>query len=168
MTPQRHQLLFVCTGNLCRSPMAEYLLRHHLGPKTSWRVSSAGLNTVDGVAASQPAIEVLAEKGVDLAPHRSRSLTRAMVDAAELIVAMTNAQVQELRRRFPKARERSRLLTSFAAAKRQGLAGDSAAASEDIQDPIGGARSTYRRIGEEIDEALLDLILYLKQRENNG
>jgi protein-tyrosine-phosphatase len=168
MTSRQRQLLFVCAGNMCRSPMAEYLLRQHLGPKTSWRVSSAGLAAVDGAAASPPALEVLAEKGVDLAPHRSRSLTRAMVDAAELIVAMTNSQVLELTRRFPEAKGRIRLLTSFAADNHRSRAGGSAAAAGDIEDPIGGAMSTYRRIGDEIDEALLDLILYLKQRERNG
>lgn len=153
MTHRQRQLLFVCAGNMCRSPMAEHLLRRYLGPQSPWSVSSAGLATAPGLAASLPAIEALAEKKVDLAPHRSRCLTHDMVDAAELIVVMTQSQAAEIRRRFPEAGNRVRLLTSF----------KSASQGEDICDPIGGDMGTYRRIRDEIDEALLDLILHLQK-----
>lgn len=153
MTTPPRQLLFVCTGNVCRSPIAEYLLRQHLGPHSGWQVRSAGLSAANGLAASAEAIEVLGEKNIDLAPHRSRALTREMIDKADLVVVMTSSQARELGRRFPEAGERVRLLTSFAPG----------AAGEDIEDPIGGDVGTYRRIRDDIDEALLDLILHLKQ-----
>ncbi len=153
MTSSPRQLLFVCTGNVCRSPMAEYLLRRHLGAQAGWKIGSAGLAAADGLAASIEAVEALAELDIDLAPHRSRWLTRAMIDTADLVVVMTNRQACEIRRRFPEAGERVSLLTSFA----PGGGGD-------IADPIGSDLATYRRIRDQIDEALLDLILYLKTK----
>ena len=134
--------------------MAEYLLRHRLGATTPWQIRSAGLAALNGLAASQPAVAVLAEQGVDLTPHRSQRLTKGMIDSAILIVVMTNSHALELKSRFPEAQGRIRLLKSF----------DPAAKGEDIQDPIGGEISTYREIYAEIDAALLDLILYLKKR----
>jgi len=155
MTAHRRHILFVCTGNICRSPIAEYLLRHHMGPKISWQVRSAGLTAVNGLAASQPAIEALSELGVDLTPHRSHSVTKEMIDSATLIVVMTTFHALELKQRFPEAQDRIYLLKSFQPSSKGG----------DIPDPIGGEIHTYRTIRDEIDEALLDLILYLKQHE---
>ena len=65
MPRHKSQVLFICTGNVCRSPMAEHLLRRHLGAQAKWKVSSAGLFTGNGLAASLPAIEVLREQGND-------------------------------------------------------------------------------------------------------
>ncbi len=133
--------------------MAEYLLRHHLGPATSWQVCSAGLAAGNGLAASAAAVEVLAERNIDLTPHRSRALTGEMIDNADLIVVMTASHAREIQARFPGARDRVRLLKSF-----------DPAGGRDIQDPLGSDPVTYRQIRDEIDEALLDLILHLKKR----
>lgn len=135
--------------------MAEYLLRHHLGPGTLWTVRSAGLEAMNGLAASQPAIETLDEFGVNLTPHRSQKVTKEMIDSATLIVVMTTSHVLELKQRFPEAQDRIYLLKSF----------DSSSGDKDIRDPIGGEIHTYQKIRDEINEALLGLILYLKQHK---
>lgn len=145
-------LLFVCTGNVCRSPMAEYLMRKRLGRSSAWTVGSAGLAALPGMKASQNAVEVLGEMGLDLAPHRSRLLTRDLVDAANVLVVMTASHRDQMNRLFRDAREKVFLLRSF----------DPAADSEDLEDPIGAEVSTYRQIRDAIESALPGLNDFLR------
>ena len=132
--------------------MAEYLLRRCLGKQIDWQVGSAGIFTGNGMAASQPAIEVLQEQAIDLTPHRSRVVTKDIIDAATLIVVMTVTHAVELKRRFPETQDRIYLLKSF----------DPGCGGGDIPDPLGGTIAQYRTIRDEIEAALPDLILYLK------
>ena len=152
-TSQNQTVLFVCTGNSCRSPMAEHLFRHRIGPRSGWDASSAGLYAANGSPASPEAVQVLAEGGIDLAPHRSRMLTREMADAADLIVVMTRNHELDLVQRFPEAAGKTRLLTSF------GTGGG----EPDIDDPIGQTIFNYRRVRSQIDSAIADLILHLME-----
>ena len=132
--------------------MAEYLLRRRLGKQIDWQVGSAGLFTGNGMAASLPAVEVLREQTIDLTPHRSRVVTKDIIDAATLIVVMTVTHAVELKRRFPETQDRLYLLKSF----------DPGCGGGDIPDPLGGTIAQYRTIRDEIEAALPDLILYLK------
>ena len=132
--------------------MAEYLLRRRLGKQIDWQVGSAGLFTGNGMAASLPAVEVLREQIIDLTPHRSRVVTKDIIDAATLIVVMTVTHAVELKRRFPETQDRIYLLKSF----------DPGCGGGDIPDPLGGTIAQYRTIRNEIEAALPDLILYLK------
>ena len=132
--------------------MAEYLLRRRLGKQIDWQVGSAGLFTGNGMAASLPAVEVLREQTIDLTPHRSRVVTKDIIDVATLIVVMTVTHAVELKRRFPETQDRIYLLKSF----------DPGCGGGDIPDPLGGTIAQYRTIRDEIEAALPDLILYLK------
>jgi RpiB/LacA/LacB family sugar-phosphate isomerase len=155
MSRQPVNILFVCTGNLCRSPMAEYLLRHRLGPDSCVKIGSAGLAAPRGAPASPPAIEALADKGINLNPHRSRPLDEKMVAEATLVVVMTAWHKEHVVSLFPSAAEKVFLLTAFGV-KEQGT---------EIADPIGLSLNVYRRTRDQIDEALSDLILYLAEEE---
>jgi protein-tyrosine-phosphatase len=131
--------------------MAEYLLRHRLGPRSDWKVASAGLHAVDGMPASPEARQVLAECKIDLGPHRSHPLDAELAGAATLIAVMTRAHLDRIEAQFPDAAEKAFLLKGF----------DDAAGATDIRDPIGLSRGVYRDIRDEIDAALPGLIAFL-------
>jgi tRNA threonylcarbamoyl adenosine modification protein (Sua5/YciO/YrdC/YwlC family) len=150
----RRLVLFVCTGNVCRSPMAEVLLRHWLGPDTDWDVQSAGVAAFDGMPASEAAFEVLAEKGLKLDDHRSQSLDQALVDDADLIVVMTNDHLRTVRQRFLRTAEKVFLLNAFSYTRR----------NEDVEDPIGTSNDVYRGVRDEMNAVMPDLVLHLQER----
>lgn len=147
----RPRLLFVCTGNTCRSPMAEGLMRRWLGESPEWEVESAGVSAVAGQRASEGAIQVMAEKDIDLSGHRSRTLTQAQIDAADLVVVMTDAHKSAVSGRFPRGGERVRLLNDFNP-RRHG---------EDVPDPFGMRADVYRTIRDEIEAAIPELVLHM-------
>jgi protein-tyrosine-phosphatase len=157
MTENKINVLFVCTGNICRSPMAEYLFLSRLAPNSAWTAGSAGLSAVDGLAASRTAIEVMDEIGVNIRKHHSHELTNALIDEATIILVMTGAHTAELKQRFPKARDRVYLLGSF----------NKNAKEKEISDPVGSSLEIYRRTMNDIAGCLDGLIRYLQTFQGN-
>ena len=155
MKGSRKTILCVCTGNICRSPMAEELLRHRLGLHAPWVVKSAGVAAPSGMPASDEAVQALAEWKLDLTGHRSKPLSPRLVDEAALIVVMTATHAQAVVSRFPEARGKVRLLTSFGASRQP----------EGIPDPIGLSLDVYRHTRDRIDSAVADVVLYMREQE---
>jgi len=145
-------VLFVCTGNVCRSPMAEGLLRHHLPADSRWRVMSAGLCAPFGESATHEAITAMAELGIDLRAHRSRPLTAGLVADAQVIVALTRNHRDDILALFPAANQHAFLLRTF---------DPLADASKDVTDPIGGSLAVYRRCRDVIAAAIPGLVEFL-------
>ncbi|MDO4269981.1 MAG: low molecular weight protein arginine phosphatase [Eubacteriales bacterium] len=140
-----NEIIFICTGNTCRSPMAEGLFRSHGGEeKTGLTAVSAGLFTQDGLPASQNAQTAAKELGADLSRHRSRLLTPEMARGAKYLVCMTGAHYDTLCERFPDCRDKIFTLLPT-----------------DISDPFGGDLETYRRAAAEIDRAAKSVITQL-------
>lgn len=133
--------------------MAEHLLRQRVGEKAGWTIESAGVVAVDGLPASAPAVEALAELGLDLTEHRSRALTAARVNAATVIVVMTEAHRMAVVGRFPDAADRVHLIRAF----------DQSNSQRDVPDPIGASIETYRQVRDDIAKALPDLQIFLHQ-----
>ncbi len=138
-------ILMVCTGNLCRSPMAAALLRRRLdedGDRQDWRVLSAGIWAEEGEPASTSAVMAMAERGIDLTGHRSRRLTRRMVEEADLVLGMAPQHVEALRQAFPEARDRIYLLAE--------MAGE----SHGVADPYGLSPVAYRATADELERLI--------------
>lgn len=145
-----YRLLFVCTGNTCRSPLAEVLARRAVASR-GWshvEVSSAGVATGGGGPASEGSVRAAARRGLDLADHRSTPLTAELLAGADVILAMGPghlAIIQELG-----AGERADLLTTFATGEEGG---------EGVLDPYGGPDELYEEtcaLLEELVEGALD------------
>ena len=101
-------ILVLCEGNHCRSPIAEALLRHHLGAQ--FRVESAGLQAPEGVPAHREALRIMAARGLDISSHVSRQVTPEMALNAHLILVMDQFQVDWCTALVPSARGRIFLL----------------------------------------------------------
>ena len=139
-------VVLVCTGNTCRSPLAELIVRRRLDALgESAEVGSAGLGAVDGAPASSHAQFVAQDRGADLSRHQSRRLTRMVIDDADLVVTMTAKQKGLLLERHSGA------LTEVVTLGE--LAGED---SVDVADPYGGSLEQYEATYEEI-ERLVDL-----------
>ena len=145
------KLIFVCTGNTCRSPMAEGLLRHLLPPASEWEISSAGICAAEGWPASENSVKALREKEIDISNLTSATLTPNLIDDADLLVTMTTGHRQAILTATPKSKDKVFLLKSFGVAQ----------CAADINDPVGGPLDLYRHVRDEIDAALPDLILYM-------
>ena len=132
------EILIVCTGNICRSPMAEGLLRQMLAVRrlNGFDVRSAGTHAMDGRPAEPHAVAAALEMGVDIAAHAARSLDRDMVDRAELILVMEQGHADLIARVLPPERQAQslHLLAAFGPGQ----------AIREIADPYGHPLDAYR------------------------
>lgn len=152
--PAPKKILFVCSGNLCRSVMAEWMFRtlSRRSGLSHAQAASAGLLDLGGTGADPHAVAVLREQGVDASRHRSRTLTADMVEGADWVLVMEEAQRDEVLRRYPGAGDKVRLLKSFSASAQGGRAG------LDIRDPHGMTPYHYRTCFAEIYFSLEGLL----------
>lgn len=156
-------ILFVCTANICRSPMAAGLFKQILKDKKSvgeWIVESAGTWGLDGEPAATGSLAVMKNKGIDISGHRARSVNEDIIQSFDLILTMESGQKESLQMEFSKYSDRIYLLSEMVNQK------------HDIDDPYGGIFSEYERAADEIEEYLLkgfDMIVHkASQSDKDG
>lgn len=123
----------VCTGNTCRSPLAQVILQK-LQP--DWEVRSAGVAAEVGAPAPAHARQLAQEMGLSLQEHRAQSVTSELVDWADEILCMTGSHLQVLRQRFPESEPKARTI------------------GREIADPYGQSMAAYQRCAQELEAAL--------------
>ena len=143
-----HSVLFVCTANICRSPMAMGLWQAKVGAlpgnpdPSDWRIGSAGTWTIVGEPATENAIWVLGKRGIDLSSHLSRPVSAGMVEGYQLILTMERGHKEALRIEFPQVAGRVHLLSEMIGK------------IFNINDPMGGTLTDFEETATELDQIL--------------
>ncbi len=148
-------VLFVCTGNVCRSPMAEGIFRHAVKSRGNFRVLSAGLGAMNGQPPSRYAVEAVEELGIDISRQQSRMLTPELVQQADYIFGMTHSHVETICLLYPPAAEKTFLLREFDETLND--------FEKDISDPIGGSYRVYVNCRDQIEQGIASLLRFLDQ-----
>ncbi len=137
--------------------MAEALLRRLAGTESGWRVVSAGLAAGRGLPASDHAVQILQEDGVNLSRHRSQPVSADLVEQSTCIIAMTRDHLSALQRKFPEAAGRMWLLREWDPEVRHGAL--------DLMDPIGGGLEAYARCRDVIKRTLPRLFSFIRNQD---
>lgn len=139
------KILFVCTGNTCRSPMAQALASHLAGKMdVTIEADSAGLMVIPGSKVSKYSVDAVTEYGIDISSHIPKAITSELLDNADLIITMTKAQKDLIIKSIPYYSEKVKNLGEYSI-------------NGDITDPYGADFNTYKECALQIKDAIVSL-----------
>ena len=145
------RILFVCAGNICRSPMAEYLLRHFADRKgVPLEARSAGIAAATGEPVTPETLAVLKERGIDASAHRSQFISWELLDWADVVLTMTVGQKEHLLSLAPELQGKVFTLPEFVGA------------NGEVPDPYGTMRAAYRKVRDQLAELVAKLVKKLQ------
>ena len=136
-------ILLVCTGNSCRSIMAEGILKKYLKElgKDDVEVISAGVHAIDGMSPTRETIEVMSKEGIDVSGFRSKGLAKDNIKKADLILVMAGHHMDDIITRMPEAAQKVHILKQF------GVESENKSCDDlDISDPIGRDKNFYEEV----------------------
>jgi RpiB/LacA/LacB family sugar-phosphate isomerase len=148
-------VLFICTGNVCRSPMAEGLFRHAVAGRGDFRVLSAGLGAVNGQPPTPHSTTAMREIGLDISRQRSRMLTGDLIRQADFIFGMTHNHVDSIVLLYPTAAEKTFLVREFDETLEP--------YEKDISDPIGSPYQVYVGCRDQIEQGIATIVKFMEQ-----
>ncbi len=159
LPPVVREVLFVCTGNSCRSVMAEYLFRKIAADQgLAVHAHSAGIAAAHGSGASFETLEVLKRDGIDARPHASRMVHESVIESSDMILALTEEHALHLRRHFPEAESKIYLLTEFYTGS------DRSQYVHGVPDPIGMSPNVYQTTYAVIRSCVENLVSLLQKK----
>jgi glycine hydroxymethyltransferase len=150
-------VLFVCTGNVCRSPMAEALFRRATSGRAAFRALSAGLGAMNDQPPTPHSVQAMREVGVDISNHRSRTLTAELVQQADYIFGMTHSHVDTIVLLYPQAADKTFLLREFDESLEP--------FEKHIGDPIGGSYEVYENCRHQIEQGVDSLVKFMEEHK---
>ena len=156
--PKPGHILILCTANICRSPMAEGLLRHALSaqpePLKSLKVISAGVAARNGDRVSENSVVALKKTGIDIAAHRSQQVSQEMLDSAVAVLCMTESHRSMIQMKADPVPKHLYLFREFLPAN----------FDHEIGDPYGGPLKLYESCRDEMVEAIPGILDFLRKQ----